>query len=159
MTVLLCHSCFLLYPTASFYLPLKIIPLFFSFFSLISFLLSFFCVDFFHFLFFYSFPSLSFISFPFSFPFRSVPFLSYLFFFIRSSSPLFLFQSSLPFRSVLLCSPLLLSSLNFSLSPPGHHEVHDISGLCSDMIWFSRLNQLLNLTRNQDRINIMSKEN
>ena len=98
-----------------------------------------------------SFPSLS-LS-------RSVPFLSYHFFFIRSSSPLFLFQSSLPFRSVLLCSPLLLSSLNFSLSPPGHHEVHDISGLCSDMIWFSRLNQLLNLTRNQDRINIMSKEN
>ena len=106
MTVLLCHSCFILYPTASFYLPLKIINLFFSFFPLISFLLSFFCVDFFHFLFFYSFPSLS-LS-------RSVPFLSYHFFFIRSSSPLFLFQSSLPFRSVLLCSPLLLSSLLFS---------------------------------------------
>ena len=96
-----------------------------------------------------SFPSLS-LS-------RSVPFLSYLFFFIRSSSPLFF--SNLLFRSALFCSVLLSSFLLFSLSPPGHHEVHDISSLCSDMIWFSRLNQLLNLTRNQDRINIMSKEN
>ena len=143
MTVLLCHSCFILYPTASFYLPLKIINLFFSFFPLISFLLSFFCVDFFHFLFFYSFPSLSFISFPFSFPFRSVPFLSLLFYSLLLS---FIFFSIF---SVLLCSPLLLSSLNFSLSPPGHHEVHDISGLCSDMSWLRRLNQIMSLRRPQ----------
>ena len=119
MTVLLCHSCFLLYPTASFYLPLKIVPLFFSFFSLISFLFSCFCVDFFLFLFFYSFPSLSFISFPFLFLFLfAVPFRSFLIFFIRSSSPLFLFQSSLPFRSVLFCSVLLSSFLLVSFRSP-----------------------------------------
>ena len=116
MTVLLCHSCFLLYPTASFYLPLKIIPLFFSFFSLISFLLSFFCVDFFHFLFFYSFPSLSFISFPFSFPFRSVPFLSLLFYSLLLSFISFPIFSSVPLCSALFSSPPLFSLVSSLIS-------------------------------------------
>ena len=112
MTVLLCHSCFLLYPTASFYLPLKIIPLFFSFFSLISFLLSFFCVDFFRFLFF-SFPILHFLPFLFPVPFRSFLITSFLF-----APPLLYFFSNLLFRSALFCSVLLSSFLLLTFRSP-----------------------------------------